>query len=151
VTDAVQFRGSPSDAELVECYRQCDLFALPNRTVGWDVEGFGMVLLEAQACGKPVLAGTSGGTAETMKPGETGIVLDCTTPGELAVVVADWLRDPARLARMGKAARDWAVGRFDWDVLLREATRLFALDEPPPVESNGPPGPRAVPALTRET
>ena len=60
VADLVQFRGMPGDAELVACYQQCDLFALPNRQVGWDFEGFGIVLLEAQACGKPVIAGRSG-------------------------------------------------------------------------------------------
>ena len=54
--------GEPNDADLVNCYQQCDLFVLPNRQVGWDIEGFGMVLLEAQACGKPVIAGASGGT-----------------------------------------------------------------------------------------
>jgi phosphatidylinositol alpha-1,6-mannosyltransferase len=49
VADLVQFRGMPADAELVACYQQCDLFALPNRQVGWDFEGFGIVLLEAQS------------------------------------------------------------------------------------------------------
>src|SRR4029453_2663396 len=62
VGDLVQFRGTPTDDEMIRCYQQCDLFALPNRQVGWDLEGFGIVLIEAQACGKPVVAGTSGGT-----------------------------------------------------------------------------------------
>ena len=60
VADLVQFRATPADDELIECYQQCDLFALPNRQVGWDFEGFGIVLLEAQACGKPVVTGQSG-------------------------------------------------------------------------------------------
>ena len=63
----VQFLSELSDEQLVHCYQQSDLFVLPNRAIGRDVEGFGMVLLEAQACGKPVVAGASGGTAETMR------------------------------------------------------------------------------------
>ena len=66
LADYVELRGEPSDAELIECYQQCDLFVLPNRTVDGDFEGFGMVLVEAQACGRPVIAGNSGGTRETM-------------------------------------------------------------------------------------
>jgi phosphatidylinositol alpha-1,6-mannosyltransferase len=61
--DHVQFLREVDDNRLVQCYQQWDLFALPNRQVGRDIEGFGMVLLEAQACGKPVIAGASGGTA----------------------------------------------------------------------------------------
>ena len=48
-----------------------------------------MVLLEAQACGKPVIAGASGGTAETMQPGETGYVVPCDQPDDLAAIVAE--------------------------------------------------------------
>ena len=68
----VQFLGEVDENTLLRCYQQCDLFALPNRQVGSDIEGFGMVLLEAQACGKPVLAGDSGGTAETLVAGAEG-------------------------------------------------------------------------------
>ena len=60
VEESVEFRGTPKDGELLSCYQQCDLFALPNRRQGWDFEGFGIVLLEAQACGRPVLAGADG-------------------------------------------------------------------------------------------
>lgn len=131
VADAVQFRGTPTDADLVECYQQCDLFALPNRREGNDVEGFGIVLLEAQACGKPVIAGTSGGTAETMRIPETGVVVDCTTPDRLAEVVVEWLRDPVRRDVMGRAAREWVVEKFDWLVLVGEARKLFGFDAIP--------------------
>ena len=62
VADLVQFCKVVSDDELIRCYQQCDLFALPNRQVGWDFEGFGIVLLEAQACGRAVIAGRSGGS-----------------------------------------------------------------------------------------
>ena len=71
-----------------------------------------MVLLEAQACGKPVVAGASGGTAETMRIPETGRIVSCEGPHELAAVVVELLSDCERLARMGIAARQWVVERF---------------------------------------
>jgi len=128
VAEHVQFLREIEDARLVQCYQQCDLFALPNRQVGQDIEGFGMVLLEAQACGKPVLAGTSGGTAETMRIPETGRVVSCDTPNELAALVAELLADQPLLARMGQAARQWVVEQFDWTPLSQQAERLFEGD-----------------------
>ena len=121
----VQFVGAVADGDLLPYYQQCDLFALPNRQEGQDIEGFGIVLVEAQACGKPVIAGASGGTAETMNSPETGCVVDCSTPALLGPLVAEWLADRPRLERMGAAARQWAVERFDWSVLARQAQDLF--------------------------
>jgi phosphatidylinositol alpha-1,6-mannosyltransferase len=125
VTGQVQFLGEVRDEELLGCYRQCDLFSLPNRQVGRDVEGFGMVLLEAQACGKPVLAGASGGTAETMQLGQTGRVTPCDEPAPLAAEVIDLLSDADLREQMGRAARVWVADHFDWDALRRQAERLF--------------------------
>ncbi len=125
VADQVQFLGEIADDRLRECYQQCDLFALPNRAIGADVEGFGMVLLEAQACGRPVLAGASGGTAETMRVPETGHVVPCDTPEPLAEAINDLLADSTRLAEMGQRGRDWVCERFDWERLAAEAKTVF--------------------------
>jgi phosphatidylinositol alpha-1,6-mannosyltransferase len=121
----VQFLGQLEEEELVRCYQQCDLFVLPNRQVGTDIEGFGIVLLEAQACGKPVVAGASGGTAETMQIPDTGQVVPCDGPEELARLVVDLLGDRQRLDRMGEAARRWTVERFDSTALSARAEALF--------------------------
>jgi phosphatidylinositol alpha-1,6-mannosyltransferase len=134
----VQFLGEPDDEKLVQCYQQCDLFALPNRQVGRDIEGFGMVLLEAQACGKPVVAGDSGGTAETMRIPETGRIVCCDRPDELAALVAELLADPDRRARMGEEGRRWVTDQFDWEVLSRQAACLFGLEPPPQREMLAP-------------
>jgi phosphatidyl-myo-inositol dimannoside synthase len=133
VADCVRFVGEIGDAGLVRAYQQCDLFVLPNREVDGDIEGFGMVLVEAQACGKPVIAGDSGGTAETMRRGVTGEIVDCTSPEPLAAAVIALLGDAARRERMGRAAREWAVARFDWSALTARAAELFGLtaDERP--------------------
>jgi phosphatidylinositol alpha-1,6-mannosyltransferase len=124
--DHVQFLGEIGDDDLVRCYQQCDVFALPNRQVDKDFEGFGMVLLEAQACGRPVLAGASGGTAETMRVGETGWLVPCEDPEPLAAAIVELLADRERLDRMGEAGRQWVVDCFDWAALSAQAHELFS-------------------------
>jgi phosphatidylinositol alpha-1,6-mannosyltransferase len=123
--EQVQFLGELNEQQVIQCYQQCDLFVLPNRQIGQDIEGFGIVLLEAQACGKPVVAGTSGGTAETMRIPETGQVVSCERPEELAALLSELLGDRARLTRMGEAARSWVVEHFDWESSIRRATGFF--------------------------
>jgi phosphatidylinositol alpha-1,6-mannosyltransferase len=126
VADAVQFLGGVSDEVMTRCYQQCDLFVLANRTVGADIEGFGMVLLEAQACGKAVVAGDSGGTGETMSVPDTGRIVNCDGPEKLAGVLAELLNDPAELAAMGRRGRAWVEGRFDWPQVAAHAATVFS-------------------------
>jgi len=121
----VQFLGGASDDAMIECLQQCDLFALPNRKVGADFEGFGMVLLEAQACGKPVIAGASGGTAETMRVPETGRLVNCDGHELLAETVIELLSNPVELRAMGERARSWSLG-FDWPEVAKNASAVFA-------------------------
>ncbi|MBS1817563.1 MAG: glycosyltransferase family 4 protein [Acidobacteria bacterium] len=125
VEDSVQFRGNASEDDLLACYQQCDLFALPNRQIGWDVEGFGMVLVEAQACGKPVVAGASGGTLDTFMPGVTGELANTENPQALAETVIALLGDAERLRTMGRHARERAVRSFDWAPLTTQAMNVF--------------------------
>ena len=129
VSDLVQFHGEPTDGQLVQCYQQCDLFVLPNRQVGEDIEGFGMVLVEAQACGKPVVAGASGGTAETMDAPRTGRIVNCNHPEDLARVTIELLWDEPLRRTMSSDARRWAIEQFDWNSLCRQAVELFEKPE----------------------
>jgi phosphatidylinositol alpha-1,6-mannosyltransferase len=135
----VVFQGALGDNDLVEAYQQCDLFALPNRDVDGDIEGFGLVLLEAQACGKPVLTGDSGGTRETLDIGVSGVVVDCRDPAEIARSVIELLQDRTRLDAMGEAGRDWVCRNFDWRVCVGRARQVFGLNalEPELVGSQG--------------
>ena len=126
VSEIVQFRGEVGDDELIRCYQQSDLFVLPNLALGGDIEGFGMVLLESQACGTPVVAGASGGTAETMSCPSTGRLVASDDSAELAGTVIDLLSDRDRLHRMRGAAREWVSQGFDWSLLVPEAVRLFS-------------------------
>jgi phosphatidylinositol alpha-1,6-mannosyltransferase len=121
----VQFLGELDEDGLNNCYQQCDLFVLPNRQVGRDIEGFGMVLLEAQACGRPVVAGASGGTSEAIRIPETGMVVSCERPDELAALVTDLLTDRKRLDSVGQAARSWVVEQFDSTKVCQRAQRIF--------------------------
>jgi phosphatidylinositol alpha-1,6-mannosyltransferase len=129
VRDAVQYRTAASDLELVDCYQQCDLFALPNRQIGWDVEGFGIVLAEAQSCGKPVLAGRSGGTVDAVDDGVTGELVDAITPEAVATAVVGFLNQPERAAAFGRRGRAWAIDRLSWHTLVPQALALFGAEE----------------------
>jgi phosphatidylinositol alpha-1,6-mannosyltransferase len=126
VGDLVQFRGVPTDEELIQCYQQCDLFVLPNRRIGWDVEGFGIVLLEAQACGKAVIAGQSGGTGDALETGVTGQLVRCDAPEDLATAVVTLMTETERVRTMGVRARQFVVDRFDWTALRQRACETFA-------------------------
>jgi phosphatidylinositol alpha-1,6-mannosyltransferase len=125
LTEHVQFLGELSDERLLHCYQQCDLFVLPNRQVGNDIEGFGIVLLEAQACGKAVVAGDSGGTAETLRNFGTGRIVSCDSPDQLAAVVVELMNNASLRAQMGQAGRKWVTDHFDWTVVAGRAEELF--------------------------
>lgn len=120
----VQFLGEVDEETLLACYQQCNLFVLPNREIEGDIEGFGMVLLEAQACGKPVIAGQSGGTTEAIKAPDTGLVVPCHEAETLAAAVVDLLSDASRLEHIGRAARMWAI-EFGWERSAVRAADLF--------------------------
>lgn len=121
----VQFLDEISDEQMVKCYQQCNLFILPNRTIENDIEGFGMVLVEAQACGKPVIAGDSGGTKETMQVGSTGIIVDCQKPVNISVALEELLSKPDKRKQMGVQGQIFVNKHFTWGGHLEKALQLF--------------------------
>jgi len=125
IQDNVLFMSEISDDKMIKAYQQCDVFALPNRTVGQDIEGFGMVLVEAQACGKPVVAGDSGGTAETMIIDSTGFIIDCTQPFFIASTISKLLENNELQATMGAAGRLHVEKTLDWKVHAKQALKIF--------------------------
>ncbi|BBY76663.1 GDP-mannose-dependent alpha-(1-6)-phosphatidylinositol monomannoside mannosyltransferase [Mycolicibacterium parafortuitum] len=126
VAEDVVFTDGVPGEELPAHHAMADVFAMPCRTRGYglDVEGLGIVYLEASATGVPVVAGRSGGAPETVVDGETGLVVDGWNVGEIAASVADLLSDPDRAAAMGAAGRQWVVDNWRWS---RQAERLAAL------------------------
>ncbi|GAA3459021.1 glycosyltransferase family 4 protein [Saccharothrix longispora] len=126
VAEHVVLTGSVPWEELAAHYNAGDVFAMPCRTRGrgLDVEGLGIVYLEASATGLPVVAGRSGGAPETVRDGVTGRVVDGRDVAEVASSVAGLLADPGLAAKMGAAGREWVTREWRWDAL---ADRLAAL------------------------
>ena len=116
LADSVVFTGPVGQDELPAHYAAGDVFAMPCRTrrAGLDVEGLGMVFLEAAACARPVVAGTSGGAPEAVQEGVTGHVVDPRSPAAVADTIADLLDDPHRARAMGAAGRVWVEERWSW-------------------------------------
>ena len=130
VTDHVVFTGRVPSEEIVDHHRMADVFAMPCRTRGGglDVEGLGIVYLEASACGVPVVAGRSGGAPETVLDGRTGLVVDGAAVAEVADAVAGLLTDRPRAAAMGVRGRNWVLDRWRWEDLGRGMARVLAGD-----------------------
>jgi phosphatidylinositol alpha-1,6-mannosyltransferase len=124
--DVVFTEGVPAE-ELSAHHAMADVFAMPCRTrgSGLDVEGLGIVYLEASATGVPVVAGRSGGAPESVRDGETGLVVDGWDVGAIAAAVGDLLADPQRAAAMGAAGRQWVVENWQWRTKARRLSELL--------------------------
>lgn len=127
VAASVRFTGAVPWAELPAHYGAGDVFAMPCRTRrgGLDVEGLGIVYLEASATGLPVVAGDSGGAPDAVLDGETGWVVRGDAPEESADRIATLLLDPELRARMGERGRRWVEERWRWDLLAERLRELL--------------------------
>ena len=116
--DYVRFIGRIKYKELPEYFRLGDLFVMPSRSrlAGLEVEGLGIVYLEASASGIAVLAGASGGAPDAVIPGKTGEIVDGTSMSEIALAINELLDHPSRLLEMGAAGREWTEERWSWEI-----------------------------------
>ena len=123
---SVYFTGPVPRTELLAHYAAGDVFAMPCRTrrAGLDVEGLGIVYLEASAVGLPVVGGDSGGAPDAILPGETGYVVGGRDVQALADRLTALLLDPAHAKAMGEKGRAWVERDWNWDLI---ASRLRAL------------------------
>ena len=126
VSDCVTFIGRINYAELPKYICLGDIFAMPSRSrfFGLEVEGLGIVYLEASACGLPVVGGKSGGAPDAVLVGETGVVVDGTNPSEIAEACIELLNNPELCALMGANGRAWIIENWRWEIW---ATRYAAL------------------------
>ena len=125
VSENIHFLGEITDQELIKQYRACDIFVLANREIDGDVEGFGIVLLEAQACGKPVIAGNSGGTADTLIDGETGFLIDATDESELISTIVKRMSSDEARKRIGQRGQEYVSKNFCWRMLSKRVSNIF--------------------------
>ena len=112
----VRFIGRIHYADLPRYIALGDVFAMPSRSrlLGLEVEGLGIVYLEASACGLPVVGGSSGGAPDAVKDGITGYVVDGNNIDEIAERTTKLLRDHQLRKAMGQAGREWAVAEWRW-------------------------------------
>ncbi|MFE2333009.1 glycosyltransferase family 4 protein [Streptomyces coelicoflavus] len=127
VAASVHFTGPVPWSELPAHYGAGDVFAMPCRTRrgGLDVEGLGIVYLEASATGLPVVAGDSGGAPDAVLDGETGWVVHGATPDESADRITTLLADPELRRRMGERGRSWVEEKWRWDLLAEHLKTLL--------------------------
>lgn len=126
VADRFHLLSDVSDAELPAAFAMAELYLGLSREVGLDAEGFGIALLEAGATGLPVVAGASGGIADAVAAGETGILVTPGDPEPAADAVRHLLADPALARRLGDAGRDRVLQRFTWKRVVGDLRALAA-------------------------
>ncbi|HRZ86673.1 MAG TPA: glycosyltransferase family 4 protein [bacterium] len=115
--DTVRFLGEVPDGELLYLYNACDAFVMPSRNIERDghVEGFGIVFVEASACGKPVIGGRHGGIPEAILDGETGLLVDPSDEKDIAEKIIAILKDPSYAKTLGGNGLRRARAECNWD------------------------------------
>jgi phosphatidylinositol alpha-1,6-mannosyltransferase len=128
VRQSVLFAGAVPWADLPAYYDAGDVFAMPCRTrrLGLDVEGLGIVYLEAAATGLPVVGGNSGGAPDAILDGETGFVVDGRDVAAVAERITGLLTDQAGAAAMGEKGMAWAERDWQWDVVAARLAEILA-------------------------
>lgn len=120
--EAVHFLGTVPDEDLPALYRRAHLFVLPMREEAraGSVEGFGIIFLEAAATAVPSVAGDSGGVAEAVRDGETGLLVAPDNVDALCAAISTLLKEPEQRLRMGATGRRWVEEVMNWDRVARE-------------------------------
>ncbi|MCA1813254.1 MAG: glycosyltransferase, partial [Halobacteriales archaeon] len=118
----VVFRGRLSVADLVRAYQEATVVTLPSVT---DAESFGMVLAEANACGRPVVGARIGGIPSFVRDGENGLLVPPSDPHALASALLQLLTDPELAEGMGQAGRTRVVEEHDWQDLTTRIEDLL--------------------------
>lgn len=128
VHGSVHFTGQVQWPELPQHYAAGNVFAMPCRTRrgGLDVEGLGIVFLEASATGLPVIAGRSGGAPDAVLEGRTGYVVDPRNVGQVAERIVGLLLDPVASRTMGVVGRAWAEREWGWEAMAGRLSRWLS-------------------------
>jgi phosphatidylinositol alpha-1,6-mannosyltransferase len=124
VADRVRFLTAVPDRDLPALYNAAEIYLGVSRLMEQRVEGFGISLAEASACGVPVVAGRSGGIPAAVRDGETGVLVDAERVDAVAEAVGALLDDPERRARLGAAGRRAVESRYNWDRVTADLARI---------------------------
>jgi phosphatidyl-myo-inositol dimannoside synthase len=127
IADAVRFLGPVPDNQLPALYNAAEVYlGVSRHTETTHVEGFGLALSEAAACGLPVIAGMSGGLAEAVQDGETGLVVNPDDPNAVAQALSRVLDDQLFARRLGQAGRKSVETYYNWDRVIRDLREIEA-------------------------
>jgi len=126
VGDSVRFLGFVPDEQLPALYNAVDLYVGASRRVELLVEGFGIALLEASACGLAVVGGRSGGVPDAVRDGETGVLVESGDPAAVAAGITRLLGDAELRGRMGAAGRRAVETYYNWDRVAQDLRRIDA-------------------------
>ena len=124
VADRVRFLTDVPDRDLPALYNTAEVYLGVSRLMEQRVEGFGISLAEASACGVPVVAGRSGGIPAAVRDGETGLLVDAERPEAVAEALAGLLNDAGLRARLGAAGRRAVESHYNWDRVTRDLVRI---------------------------
>ncbi len=125
VEDMVDFVGRKSGDDLVAYYKACDIYVHTPRVTGLKFEGFGIVYLEASACGKPIVAADAGGIRDAVLDGETGLIAPDGDVDAIADHILTVLGDEDLASRMGAAGREYAK-KNDWNAIASQFVNLYS-------------------------
>lgn len=124
VEEQVHFLGHVSVEDLPRWYNAADVFVMPNREIDGDTEGFGMVFIEASACGTPVIAGQAGGTESSVNEGVSGYRVDGTVIEPLADRLKLLLDENGNGGQLGKQGREWVANHFAWEKVALKTSKI---------------------------
>ncbi|MEM4609979.1 MAG: glycosyltransferase family 4 protein [Thermoproteota archaeon] len=124
--DRVEFTGALRGKALYSKYAECDVFAMPSRQTATDVEGFGMVFLEAGFFGKPSVGTRTGGIPEAVLDGETGILVPQNDADALRDALTLLLKDKELARRLGEKARERVLSEFTWEKTTLRFLEMFS-------------------------
>jgi phosphatidyl-myo-inositol dimannoside synthase len=124
LSDRVKFMGPVPDADLPAVYNCAEIYLGLSRVMSERVEGFGISLVEASACGLPVVAGRTGGIPEAVQDGVTGLLVDSDQPDEAAEAVRSLLVDRSQAAKLGARGRERVEQYYNWDRVAADLARL---------------------------
>lgn len=127
LSQSVTFIGRIQYKDLPRYICAGDIFAMPSRSrlAGLEVEGLGIVYLEASSCALPVVAGRSGGAPDAVEEGITGFSVDGTSTAEISSAIIKLLDDPVKAKAMGAAGRSWIIEKWRWEIWSKQFNALF--------------------------